>query len=307
MTRKIYLSWTMQRLLHRLIIITTMALVMLLAACGEGGSLTADSASGLTQNNQSQNNQSEDSQSQDNQSQASQPTLVQNQSQTGDTTAADSEEPSDNDHHRPNTENRFTNSTDDIWPPQPKNISNLEKIVITGIDPATPDKKELQRELAKTAMLSNSTIRSALDQNHTVLTSQLITNKLDEPVSTEFHIFNYDSNQVLTVTVGNNEQVSYTKSDASEYQPPETQAEAKTAIALARTDLQAQGYTTHNELIGTALLAYPGAAEVASTVSQFYHDRKLYVTFGPGNGELPHFRALVNLSQSVVENSGPIQ
>ena len=174
MTRKIYLSWTMQRLLHRLIIITTMALVMLLAACGEGGSLTADSASGLTQNNQSQNNQNENSQSQDNQSQASQPTLVQNQSQTGDTTAADSEEPSDNDHHRPNTENRFTNSTDDIWPPQPKNISNLEKIVITGIDPATPDKKELQRELAKTAMLSNSTIRSALDQNHTVLTSHCL-------------------------------------------------------------------------------------------------------------------------------------
>ena len=55
------------------------------------------------------------------------------------------------------------------------------------------------------------------------------------------------------------------------------------------------------------MLAHPTAIETAESGHQFYSERKIYVTFGHGNGELPQYRALVNLSNSTVEHSGAIQ
>ena len=198
---------------------------------------------------------------------------------------------------------QFSNVDDGVWPPQPSNITNVESIAVKNAN--TVDSIKLENTLQKA--LSNTDLQAALGNNYTAISSQVITDKSSSRGRTDLEYFNYDRNQVVLAAFADDNSIDIKVQNASDYQPPETRAESARAITLASQALSALGYHDHQQLIGSALLAYPGAAQVADSGKQFYAERKLYVTFGPGEGELPHYRALVNLSTGSVENSGPMQ
>ena len=201
----------------------------------------------------------------------------------------------------------FTNSNDDIWPPQPTGITNVE--IIEQVTTTTSDrvKKNLSVENSRKAILADSTLNELLGKNYVWLGEHLVESKSGDNSHTELEIFAYDSNSLITVAVKAGDIINFTQSDASSYQPAESQSEVEAAIFLASVALSEQGFTEHQQLTGTALLAHPSASEIAESGQMFYAERILYVTFGPGNGVLPHYRATVNLSRSVVEQSGAIE
>ncbi len=198
---------------------------------------------------------------------------------------------------------KFTNSTDDIWPPQPLDVTN---VINLQTQPQTSEKDNAER-----AILLDRKITAHLTGRHATLASHTIKDKSNNLVKVETEFFLYDSNKVLTASYladrKTAQPISYTLTYATDYQPPESQLEVKRAIALASNALEKQGFSHHKVLIGTAILAYPTAAEVAENGKHFFQSRKLYVTFGPGKGAAPHYRALVNLSNLTVEYSGSMQ
>jgi len=199
----------------------------------------------------------------------------------------------------------FTDSNADIWPPQPVNITD-----VTALHSVTIAKTNLEKAAKSTkALLADSGVSKSLGQHFEVLTQNEIKNKSDVSTHIETEVYSYNTNQVITIkfSADSNTILDHTAAAAHKYQPPESQAEVRQAIALAEDALYKQGFTDHLKLRGTGLLAYPSAIETAETGHQFFNDRKIYVTFGSGNGALPQYRALVNLSNSTVENSGAIQ
>ena len=199
----------------------------------------------------------------------------------------------------------FTDSNADIWPPQPVNITD-----VTTLHSVTIAKTNLEKTAKSTkALLADSEVSKSLGQHFEVLAQYEIKNKSDVITHIETEVYNYNTNQVITIkfSADSNTILDHTVAAAHSYQPPESQTEVRQAIALAEDALYKQGFTDHLKLRGTGLLAYPSAIETAETGHQFFNDRKIYVTFGGGNGALPQYRALVNLSNSTVENSGAIQ
>jgi len=89
-------------------------------------------------------------------------------------------------------------------------------------------------------------------------------------------------------------------------QPPENREEEAEAVRLAKADLLSKGFGDVNNLKGTAMLAFPSEDDVAATGNGFYSQRILYATFGQGDGQVPVYKALVNLSQSTVSDSGRV-
>jgi len=197
-----------------------------------------------------------------------------------------------------------------LWPPQPKDITNVQ--AVGSHTPETANRASTQiRESAATnvninPIFDNNSVSAAIGDRHAVLATYELTDKAGND-STEFEIFNYSDNLVVTVSINSDGKVTAKTTAAHEYQPPESQAEVNRAITLARKALSANGYLDHVHLTGTGLLAHPTAAEIARNGEQFYTQRKVYVTFGAGGGVVPNYRALVNLSTEVVEQSGPIQ
>lgn len=208
------------------------------------------------------------------------------------------------DHHTNHATIRFTDSNADIWPPQPTDITNVAEV--TAVDFARPGRQMPDRE--RFANLDTD-VAILLGERYEVLASHTIRNKSDVVTHIETEIFAYDTNQVITVefSADGGTIIGHTVTFAHQYQPPESQQEVERAISLAKDALSAQGFSDHLVLKGTGLLAYPTATETAATGHQFFSQRKIYVTFGTGNGELPQYRALVNLSNSTVESSGAIQ
>ena len=200
---------------------------------------------------------------------------------------------------------RFTSSNEDIWPPQPLNMTEVT------ILPSVIIAKTNSEKMAKVnrALLADSKVRAALGDRFEVLASREIKNKTNVVTHVEAEIYNYQADQVITVqyNADNETIIGHTSVAAYKYQPPESQTEVSQAIALAEEALSTQGFTDHRKLRGTGLLAFPTAIETAESGHQFYSERKIYVTFGGGNGELPQYRALVNISTSTVESSGAIQ
>lgn len=196
---------------------------------------------------------------------------------------------------------RFTDSNVDIWPPQPEGITEVASIATADV---ASNEVKVSRTIKNTAVLAD-----ALGKRHEILAQRIVQDKLGKVLRKDTEIFDYESNQVVTVSfdASGKEIIRWVSNDARLYQPPESQAEVSRAIELAAIDLSKQGFTEHLELHGTGLLAYPGTAESAATGASFFSQRKIYVTFGIGNGELPQYRALVNLSTSTVESSGSIQ
>lgn len=196
---------------------------------------------------------------------------------------------------------RFTDSNQDIWPPQPEDITE-----VAGIFDTSPSDTSAK---INSTLKSNLEMLSTLGSRYEILAHQVVRDKTDNTDRIDMEIFDYDNNQVVTVKFDEDGRniISHTVSDAHLYQPPESPAEVSRAIKLAAVDLSQQGFTEHTNLTGTGLLAFPTAVQTSTTGANFYSHRKIYVTFGTGNGELPHYRALVNLSTNSVESSGSIQ
>jgi len=199
----------------------------------------------------------------------------------------------------------FTDSNEDIWPPQPLNITDVTPLPSVSVAKANVEKTAKITQ----ALLADSEVQKSLGDDFEVLTRYEIKNKSDVVSHIETEVYSYNTNQVITVkfSADSNTILDHISADANKYQPPESQTEVRQAIALAEDALNQQGFTDHRKLRGTGLLAFPTAIETAETGHQFFSERKIYVTFGTGNGELPQYRALVNLSNSTVENSGAIQ
>lgn len=212
---------------------------------------------------------------------------------------------------------RFTDSDENLWPPQPIDITNVQTV---GDQPApinqttgqttnqaaTQVRESAAAQVNANSIFDNSIVVQAIGERYAVLANYQVTDKAGNN-HTEIEIFNYSDNLVVTVNVGSDGSITTKTAAAFEYQPAESQAEVQHAISLARKALIANGYLDQERLIGTGLLAHPTAAEVARSKKQFYSQRKVYVTFGVGGGAVPDYRALVNLSTEVVEQSGPIQ
>ena len=195
----------------------------------------------------------------------------------------------------------FTAASGEVWPPQPREISNVVQLDVQTAKRADSDQlKRTRKTLSDNPELSGKRLA--------VISSYKTTDKSGGLPRIATEIFVYDTNQVLTVSVSTDgsEPYDYTWSEAHNYQPPESLEEVNQATALASDALLQQGFTEHLKLTGAALLAHPDA-DTAGSGRAYYSDRKLYVTFGPGNGELPHYSALVNLSRSTVEHSGAVR
>ncbi len=196
---------------------------------------------------------------------------------------------------------RFTDSNQNIWPPQPEDITNIAVIAA----------KDTSNTVAKisTKLIKFLDIYNALGARHEILAQHKLQDKSGTASLIEIEMFNYDSNRVVTVTLDatGTEVIDHSTVAAQLYQPPESRAEVARAIELAASHLTRQGFTGHNNLSGTGLLAFPTAVQTAASGASFFAERKIYVTFGEGNGKLPEYRALVNLSTNSVENSGSIQ
>lgn len=204
-------------------------------------------------------------------------------------------------HHANHATIRFTDSSTDIWPPQPADITDVAEI--PAADFARPNREPF------TNLDAYPNIANLLGERYEVLASHTIRNKSDMVTHIETEIFAYDTDQVVTVKLSadGSTVIGHRVAFAYQYQPPESKSEVQQAIALAMHALSAQGFSDHLTLNGTGLLAYPTATETAATGHQFFSQRKIYVTFGTGNGELPQYRALVNLSNAAVESSGAMQ
>ena len=203
----------------------------------------------------------------------------------------------------------FTDSNDNIWPPQPTDITEIETIAQIGGDTNDIAKKAKSRANIRQKILNHPQIKTLLGENIAWLGIHQLESKSGDDNLIEMEVFGYDTNTLVTVVIDTdtNEISDYRSNDANIYQPAESREEVSRAIALAYNALLEQGFTEHKNLTGTGLLAYPNAAEAAESGHTFYNDRKLYVTFGTGDGTLPQYRATVNLSSSVVEHSGAIE
>ncbi len=213
------------------------------------------------------------------------------------------------DHHDISQGVRFTDSNLDIWPPQPVDIKQVTSL--TDLQRETGDERvrRISSFQSKSLPGIDNAISNLIGARHEVLTQHYLRDKSGKASRVDVEIFNYDTNQVITVELDaqSNKIISQRSDDAHQYQPPESQAEVARAIKLAAADLTRQGFTEHTRLQGTGLLAFPTSVETAASGTNFFSERKIYITFGTGNGVLPHYRALVNLSTNTVESSGSIQ
>ena len=112
--------------------------------------------------------------------------------------------------------------------------------------------------------------------------------------------------QSVDVAFGKDGSVSSSVFDAEWYQPAENAEEVEDAISLAQVALTASSFDVTG-LQATAMLAFPPAAAIESEQRHFYPQRMLYVTFGQGDGDLPVYTALVNLSSATVVEHGLVK
>lgn len=214
-------------------------------------------------------------------------------------------EPSEQPHSESSQLNgRYSTVGDGVWPPQPVGVDNVQ---LYSPDSADNELQSIKLAAAKQMALGNEQVRLQLGNRYGDFPGHATPYKDGQLEATAIEFFNYSTNQIVTTTVFADSSIQVKQTPADEYQPPENTEEVKRSIALAANALRLRGHTDIDSLIGTALLAYPTAAEVAANGKQFYAQRKIYVTFGPGEGKTPRFRALVNLSTEIVEHSGPVR
>ena len=193
-----------------------------------------------------------------------------------------------------------TDVAEGIWPPQPVGIDNVE-----GYPASARASAELSViDSALQALMSNPDTRAALGDNFRQFDGSLGDSKSD--ITASFLFYNYSNNTTVEARLtkaGNIENVVF---PANEWQPSEHSVEVAQAIELGNNSLLANGYETAG-LVGTALLAFPPISQIAGNNRQYYAERILYVTFGEGDGAVPIYAALVNISNGTVTESGLVR
>ncbi len=187
-----------------------------------------------------------------------------------------------------------------IWPPQPLGMTSEEGFPASAREGAQHNVVNA----ARGRLMNNPAIRTALGEDYIEFDGSLGDSKGD--VTASFLFFSYTANQTIEATLLRSGEVTHTAYEPQQYQPTEHASETSRAIDLAETALLGAGFETTG-LTGTAMLAFPRAGDSTDEGLQFYPERVMYVTFGQGNGELPVYSALANLSTGVVSEAGLIQ
>lgn len=195
----------------------------------------------------------------------------------------------------------FTGTDKGYWPPQPQGATDIE--ALSNNSQSLQTQAYVSRIYAAERFKSDDALKKALDRRHASFDIDTYGGK-DRPAFTSY--FNYERNQTVDAWIDGDNNVQYSVQAAYVTQPPENREEKAIAIELAKHDLLAKGYSDVLDLKGTAILAFPNAQHVARTGQSFYPERMLYITIGQGDGVLPVYRALVNLSRNSVSHSGRI-
>ncbi len=187
-----------------------------------------------------------------------------------------------------------------VWPPQPLGMSNEQTLPARAKDGAMAS----VIDAARGVVMNNPNIRAALGADYIEFDGSLGDNKSD--ITANFLFYSYTHNETVDVFLSRNGEVSHESFAAASFQPTEHATEVTTAIELGGSALTAAGFEVAG-LTGTAMLAFPPASESTDLDQQYYPQRVMYVTFGAGDGELPVYSALVNLSSETVSDSGLIK
>lgn len=187
-----------------------------------------------------------------------------------------------------------------FWPPQPLNITEVEPLASSALNGA----RALVLDAARRSVLANPSVVAQLGSDYQAFDGSLSDQKSDTVAT--FLFYDYATDETITIQMLPDNSLISNRVAAAVYQPQEHPDEAATAIAMAADTLQQAGFSTA-QLQGTALLAYPAADAIDNPEQQFHSQRLLYVTFGPGNGALPVYSAMVNLSSSTVTDAGLVK
>jgi len=193
-----------------------------------------------------------------------------------------------------------TGPADGVWPPQPANMTNAQPY------PASARQGALSGVLmaARSAVLNNPEVRASLGNDYREIDSSLGAHKSDEVAG--FVFYNYATDETLDISLQSDGSVDNEIFPASVFQPSEHPQEQADAIDLARIELTNSSFDVTG-LQATAMLAFPAESEIQSIEQHFYPQRVLYVTFGPGQGEMPVYAALVDLSGATVLEHGLVK
>ena len=186
------------------------------------------------------------------------------------------------------------------WPPQPLNATSVEPLPASALGGV----QSLVLDAARRTVLTNPGVLASLGDNFQAFDGSL-GNQKDGVIAT-FLFYNYDTDQTITVDMQPDGRIDSLAQAASVYQPQEHPDESAEAIGLAQSALEDLGFATDG-LLGTALLAFPKSQDIANPAEQFHAQRLLYITFGSGNGALPVYSAMVNLSTGVVSDAGLVK
>lgn len=193
-----------------------------------------------------------------------------------------------------------TDVGDGIWPPQPSGITNVEGYPASARSGA----EHSVIDSARRNVMNNPDTQNALGDNFRQFDGSLGDSKSD--ITASFVFYNYSNNTTVEAKMGRDGSVSSDIYPATEWQPPEHVEEVAEAIMRGEEDLLANGYET-NGLQGTAMLAFPPLSQLADTNRHYYPERIMYVTFGEGDGAVPIYSALVNLSTGAITESGLVK
>jgi len=187
-----------------------------------------------------------------------------------------------------------------VWPPQPDSLENAESYpssvragVMSGILRA-----------ARRSVLNNPQVKDELGSDYREIDATFGDNKGTDVANIVF--YNYATDETVDVAFGKDGSVLSQVYAAEVYQPAEHPQETEDAINLARTALTESSFDVTN-LQATAMLAFPPITDMLTEQKQFYPQRTLYVTFGTGEGAMPIYSALVDLSSASVVEHGLVR
>jgi len=192
-----------------------------------------------------------------------------------------------------------TGVEENIWPPQPRNMANELALPATALDGA----RESVVDAAFSLVINNPNVRNAIGDYYRVFDRTYGDAKSD--ITASFLFYSYNDSKTVDVSLKRDGTIEQLEYSALDFQPPAHAEEIELAISLARAQLTAEGYQL-DDLTGTAMLAIPRRATGTGDTPRFYAQRTLYVTFGLGDGELPFYRALVNVESNSVSEVGVI-
>jgi len=189
---------------------------------------------------------------------------------------------------------------DGYWPPEPTDIEEQRLV------PTAPQARARESviDIARRSVANNPAVQAAIGERHGSSDASLSSSKNEGVAS--FVFYNYDTDRTVEAVLAGDGAVAVSTFAASERQPTENGAEVARAISLARAALEADGNDLDG-LQGTAMLTYPAATPGGGAPARFHDTRVLYATFGPGDGELPHYSARVDIGTGTVSEAGAIR